>query len=96
MTLYATGLGVTTGNTPAATFYAWWSSSPISPPAPAATVPGFVSAFFEVKAPVPATGLNDGTVQRLTVALESFFLVDAHMNSIGLPSPADQVDVYVK
>jgi len=69
---------------------------PDQPARAGATVPGFVSAFFEVKAPVPATGLNDGSVQRLTVALESFFLVDAHMNSIGLPSPADQVDVYVK
>src|SRR6266404_67129 len=46
VTLYATGLGLTTGSgdpgsiattdkiTPAATFYAWWSSSSTSTPAP--------------------------------------------------------------
>jgi len=108
VTLYATGLGLTTGSgdpgsiattdkiTPAATFYAWWSSSSTSTPAPAATMPGFVSAILQVMAPVPAIGLNDGVVQRLTVALESFVRVDAHMNSVGLPSPADQVVVYVK
>jgi uncharacterized protein (TIGR03437 family) len=105
VTLYATGLGLTPGSgdpgttdktTPTAPLYAWWSFSATSLPAPAATMPGFVSAILQVQAPVPVIGMNDGTVQRLTVALESFVRVDAHMNSVFLPSPADQVVVYVK